>query len=419
MNILQSSLESALHQIPQKFLTQLVAKKLEGQGITLSKKEREKISRKLGEGSTEAFTLLGWKFWDRRKLQLEFTEQEKIEAEHRFSEFLNQKVPELVPSIAQDLSESVLERLKKKWSAESRRQQQERDGFASRLFGRWGGGIDGLRVLLTISRELGSEISQAARHSTTENRKNLVEVLTRCHARSCLITEEIICLLCGGFADGAMARWRTLHEVAVVALFVQAHGEGLAERYILHQNVESRRGAVEFEKCSKRLGYKPIDPAKLKALDRSCARLRARFGSDYMNAYGWAAHHLGNPKPTFADIERSVGIEHLRPHYRMASHNVHANPKGAFFKLGVLDELQILLSGPSNAGLADPGHSTAISLVQVSTTLNEIHPALDTLVALKMMLKLSDEIGESFITAHSKLNDDSKLAAIAHAGGTV
>ena len=37
--------------------------------------------------------------------------------------------------------------------------------------------------------------------------------------------------------------------------------------------------------------------------------------------YGWASHHLGNPQPTFKDIERAAGIDHLRAHYRMASHN--------------------------------------------------------------------------------------------------
>lgn len=38
----------------------------------------------------------------------------------------------------------------------------------------------------------------------------------------------------------------------------------------------------------------------------------------------------------------------------IAEHNVHANPKGAFFKLGLLCEINILLGGPSNAGLVDP-----------------------------------------------------------------
>jgi len=264
-------------------------------------------------------------------------------------------------------------------------------------------------MLLTISRELGSTTNQQVRSSSKSDRKNLVEVLTRSHARACQITEEIICLLSAGFADGAMARWRSLHELAVVALFVGANGEELAERYVLHQAVESKRAATEYEKCCERLGYEPIEPAELKALESSYAALTTRFGRDFTKPYGWAAYHLGIPNPTFADIERKVGIDHLRAHYRMASHNVHAKPKGVFFKLGLLDESEILLSGPSNAGLTDPGHSAAISLIQGSTTLHEIFPALDTLVALKMMLQLEDEIGDSFGKAHSKLKADSSV----------
>jgi hypothetical protein len=113
------------------------------------------------------------------------------------------------------------------------------------------------------------------------------------------------------------------------------------------------------------------------------------------------------PKPTFADIELAAGIDHLRAHYRMASHNVHANPKGVFFKLGLLKECQVLLSGPSNAGLADPGHGAAISLAQVSTTFGTLRPTFDNIVALKIIMQLVTEIGDDFAKAHSKLEEDS------------
>lgn len=89
----------------------------------------------------------------------------------------------------------------------------------------------------------------------------------------------------------------------------------------------------------------------------------------------------------------------------MASHNVHANPKGVLFKLGLqgcTDD--ILLAGPSNAGLADPGHLTAISLTQVTTTLLTTRPNLDRLVASRILLKLTDEIGETFWVADRRLH---------------
>ena len=93
----------------------------------------------------------------------------------------------------------------------------------------------------------------------------------------------------------------------------------------------------------------------------------------------------------------------------MASHNVHANPKGVFFKLGLLGETNTLLAGRSNAGLADPGHAAALSLVQVSSVLLHLYPTLDSQIAMKVMDALRDEIGATLLGAHKKLEADHKI----------
>jgi hypothetical protein len=108
-------------------------------------------------------------------------------------------------------------------------------------------------------------------------------------------------------------------------------------------------------------------------------------------------------KPTFVDIERAAGIDHLRPYYRMASHPVHANPKGVFFRLGLMWESQILLAGPSNAGLADPGQCAALSLSQVSAVFGALDPTIDNIVGLKIILQLSGEVAKEFGKAQSAL----------------
>ena len=120
--------------------------------------------------------------------------------------------------------------------------------------------------------------------------------------------------------------------------------------------------------------------------------------------YGWAASALGKKGPTIADIEESVDLEHWRPYYGMASDNVHANAHGAYYRLGSsLRPGEILLAGPSNAGLADPRHSTAISLNQITTVLLATKPTLDNIVISNILLKLVDEIGEAFLQAHREL----------------
>jgi hypothetical protein len=90
----------------------------------------------------------------------------------------------------------------------------------------------------------------------------------------------------------------------------------------------------------------------------------------------------------------------------MASQNVHANPKGVFLKLGLLSESQVLLAGPSNAGLADPGHGAALSLTQVTAALAGLQPTLDNNVALQMIVQLVEEIGAAFGQAHERLATD-------------
>ena len=128
-------------------------------------------------------------------------------------------------------------------------------------------------------------------------------------------------------------------------------------------------------------------------------RFGKRFGSDY----GWAADALGKENPSFADIERAVNVDHWRPSYRLASHNVHANPKGIFFKLGLIEETGLLLAGASNYGLANLGQNTALSLLHVTSALNQLHPTFDGIVVMKMMQDQCDAIGEALVQAQRQV----------------
>jgi len=261
-------------------------------------------------------------------------------------------------------------------------------------------------MLLTISKEFGLSINEETRANPSDESRYLVEVLTRLHARGSQVVEEIVSLLSSGLADGAMARWRTLHEITIVALFVSKHGNEVAQRYIAHRHVESRKAALKYEECYERLSYEAMTPDEMKIIEDNYTAVIDRYGKDFRTDYGWASNALGNKSPKFEDIEGAVGLDHWRAHYRMAGHNVHANPKGAFFKLGLLGESNILLAGPSNAGLTDPGHSTAISLLQINSALLALQLTFDNLVALRVMLLLENEIGEMFLDADRRLQED-------------
>jgi hypothetical protein len=420
MRILQDAIDEFLQDLPEQALAALIEKKLTAQGVKLSARQRKLLTRRLMEDTPDTIRFRNWKWWENQNVTLEFTQEDVEQIERNFTEFADNRLPDVLDSATHELAHKTLTDLKRRWPAYSRKQRGELATFRKHLYGRWKIPLESLRMLVTMSREIGDSVNREIRQSPDAARqRHSVDVLARSHARGCQIAEEILTLLEAGFADGAMARWRTIHEIAVMASFIAAHGEELAERYVLHTAVESKRAADEYQKCQPRLGYEPLPVKEIETVQKAYEAAISKYGPDFAKGdYGWAGHHLSKTKPTFRDIEAAVNIDHFRAHYRLASYNVHANPKGVFFKLGMLAESQVLLAGPSNAGLADPGHGAAISLSRVTAALVELQqpPTLDNNVVLLMMVQLVDEIGESFGQAHERLEADETALRPARAG---
>jgi hypothetical protein len=200
-----------------------------------------------------------------------------------------------------------------------------------------------------------------------------------------------------------MARWRTLHEITVVAFFIAEHGDDLAERYLLHHVVESWRAARDYVQCQERMGYPPLSPKQLSKIEGQFNKLIGRFGTPFRTHYGWAVQQLSLPSPTFGDIEKAVGIGHFRSHYRMASHPVHASPHGVLFSLAVVGDSAPLLAGPSDTGLPDPGWLTANSLVQVSAAIGGLSPTIDNIVTLMVMERMKKEVSATLDAAWEQI----------------
>jgi hypothetical protein len=129
-----------------------------------------------------------------------------------------------------------------------------------------------------------------------------------------------------------------------------------------------------------------------------------------IQGHGWAANALNNVDPKFGDIEAEVALDHLRPYYRMASYPTHAGPKAVAFDLGLNDH-DVMLAGPSNTGLADPGHSIAITLLRVTVSLLNRDPDMGDLVTMTILQATCDAIGGAFLRADQALRDDEELIA--------
>jgi len=317
------------------------------------------------------------------------------------------KFIENIPDAISSAADSTLQTLKDKAPAMLRQRRSYISKFERRNRKRWKSGLDLLEMFLVIAYEAGAEFNDTFRKEASLQSDHVFDVLTRLHARSCQVGLEILALIESGFADAAHARWRTLHENAVVAFVIAKHGQDIAERYSLHGVIESYKAMRQYQENSPALHFEPYSAEQMEQVKEAHDALVVRFGSSFKGEYGWAAEALNKKTVSFSDLEREAGLAHLRPYYRMASHNVHANIKGATFKLGMAPKAApLLLAGPSNYGFADPAHGAAISLTQVTVALLNTRPSIDHLVILTIMLKLEEEIGDEFLQIQVKLEDE-------------
>jgi hypothetical protein len=310
-------------------------------------------------------------------------------------EYVEEIAPELLQTYKSDMVEMLQET------------RGEIEGFEVRLYDLWKKPIDLLEMFIILSFETGEKFNEEVRPIAASKNDLIFEATIRLHARALLTAKEILVLLKSGYASGAHARWRTLHEIAVTTLLISKHGQNIAERYLLHDYVESCRAAFQYQKYATRLGREKYSTKELNEYRRLERELKTRFGDCYFNTYGWASEVLNKCNPTFTDLEKDVNLDHMRPYYKLASHAVHSSPKGITFNMGLSAKYKGLnLGGPSNEGLTDPGHSTAISLQQINKALLSYKVSLKGTALLKAFSLLVNEIGDAFLSIHQKQTVD-------------
>ncbi len=141
-----------------------------------------------------------------------------------------------------------------------------RAGYEQRLYERWAPALDLYETIVAVAQETGAAFNQQHRPRAAEEQDYVFDVLTRLHARACLIASEVGALMRGGYATGALARQRTLHELAIVAAVIGQHGQDIAERYLLHGEIEAAKAAKEFQDNCARLGQEPFTPEELRQI---------------------------------------------------------------------------------------------------------------------------------------------------------
>jgi hypothetical protein len=296
-----------------------------------------------------------------------------------------------------DRTAALLDRWKQKAREVRRERVREHVSIKREIARRWKKPLELMDILLDVSAEAGERFSQEYA-PIAEKENNLVFIVVRnMHIRSCRVAAEIRELMSSGFADGAMARWRTLNEISVICLFIRGHGIEAAKRYIDHEVIVSFNLIDEYLKAIPDGGeFKKEDLDRATQLkDRMVEKYEKIFEKDY----GWAAPWFNEGEvPTFKKIEDSQ-LKQLRPYYRFASQEVHAGVKGDRYQMGLHPKQQgtALLAGPSVWGLEEPGQNTAISVHQILASFLTIRLNLESFAFLRAHQSLERETVDAFV----------------------
>lgn len=148
----------------------------------------------------------------------------------------------------------------------------------------------------------------------------------------------------------------------------------------------------------------PVSEAELNKMQRGCAAAEKEAGRRFKHDFDWAKAALkknDDQRATFFDLEKDIEMDHWRPRYKWACRHNHAGFTHQNSLLGMSEATELMHQvGPSNSGLADPLHMTAISLLQMTTSFLCVgQPRFGRLLTIATLQCISDELGEAALAS--------------------
>lgn len=258
-----------------------------------------------------------------------------------------------------------------------RKEQRQDARFRRSLYRHWQHQLDCFGVFWHLCAEVSEVRTQEGRGDGSQT---VFAALAAVQPRALLVANEVRCLCECGFADGALTRWRSLHELDVVMSFVEKHGDRTAELYLRSLDAVSHKRAEAYNKWCHDLGWGAINPEQLAELEAQKIVAEAHAGFEMDGDWHWAIEVFppklsrveckGKPKAykehriQFAQLEKDVGLERMRPIYKWASQHTHAGMISPAATLGMSEtrDPQAVQVGGSNSGISDPISLAAYSL---------------------------------------------------------
>jgi ribosomal protein S17E len=268
-------------------------------------KKKEEEIQNLGKPDTDFNT-----FFITKILEVYIKKEKCLPIGKKFDKLINVVAKENLPKLSHEFFKS-LNKNSKKMLGDQRKYQRK---FEKRLCERWKTPFNLLECLIRISLESGEEHTNKL-SKTIDNTNNFKrEALIKIHARALQISNEILVLLKSGYADGANARWRSLHELAVISFFLLDNNNDVAKRYLEHEIVKTFKEAKDYRAYYKKLGFPPIEIKEFNKIKREKEKLCKKYNDRFQDDYGWIPSSLLKDR-NFKALEKLVKLDKLRPFY--------------------------------------------------------------------------------------------------------
>ncbi|MFQ5821698.1 MAG: DUF5677 domain-containing protein [Candidatus Heimdallarchaeota archaeon] len=365
-------------------------------------KKKEKQIKKLGKPDKDINA-----FFITKALEVYVQREKSFPIGKKLDKFMKVLAKECLPKFSQE----VMKTLKRNSKEMLDHQRRYQDGFENRLYKRWEEPLDLLECLITVSLESGEKHKNKLSKTTNNTNNFKREALIKIHARALQISNEILVLLKSGYADGANARWRSLHELAVIAFFLLDNNNDVSKRYLEHEVVRKFKEAKDYRAYYKKLGYLPIERKEFNKIKKEKERLCRKYNDRFQDDYGWIPSSMLSNR-NYRALAEHVKLDKLHPFYNLSCDSVHGGSKG-FYRLGLMDNYQdkVLLVGPSNYGLADPMQNTAISLLHIIICLLSLEPDFESIIQMQVMNNYVNEIGPKAVKIQKEIEkEESRLS---------
>lgn len=256
----------------------------------------------------------------------------------------------------------------------------ELEPFFLRLGKTWETPLLRLKSLTLICEELLFEIGEEFDSGKIQFDAKF-DAATKLFCRIIKTSSEVYQLLVGGFSEGALSRWRTMHESSVILAVLTASDRLVSERFMDFQAILRFRSAEDFNCSLGSVGAAQLDGAFVGSLADAKNQVLKKYEKGFDSENGWARPLIKSDKKgriKFSDIESIAGYESLRFQYLLANRYVHSGADSIDFLLDLsLSNKNMLLTGSSNEGLYQPIIYCGLTLVLAFSSIVGIFPGDD------------------------------------------